>query len=44
MMGGFLYGFSANAMAGTLAQPSFIAKFLTNASTASSIADALISR
>ncbi|KAH6977504.1 general substrate transporter [Ilyonectria sp. MPI-CAGE-AT-0026] len=28
-LGGFLYGFSANAIAGTLAQPSFIAKFLT---------------
>ncbi|KAF4120427.1 Sugar (and other) transporter [Geosmithia morbida] len=30
-LGGFLYGFSANAIAGTLAQPSFIAKFLTTA-------------
>ncbi|CAJ0553174.1 Ff.00g116860.m01.CDS01 [Fusarium sp. VM40] len=28
-LGGFLYGFSANAIAGTLAQTSFIAKFLT---------------
>ncbi|KAI2608956.1 general substrate transporter [Hypoxylon fragiforme] len=28
-MGGFLYGFSANAMSGTLAQTSFIAMFLT---------------
>ncbi|KAK7419305.1 hypothetical protein QQX98_003457 [Neonectria punicea] len=28
-LGGYLYGFSANAIAGTLAQPSFIAKFLT---------------
>ena len=28
-LGGFLYGFSANAMSGTLAQPSFIALFLT---------------
>ncbi|KAI2777943.1 general substrate transporter [Daldinia loculata] len=28
-MGGFLYGFSANAMSGTLAQTSFIAQFLT---------------
>ncbi|KAI1080755.1 general substrate transporter [Whalleya microplaca] len=29
-LGGFLYGFSANAMSGTLAQPSFIALFLTS--------------
>ncbi|KAI1407382.1 general substrate transporter [Hypoxylon sp. FL1857] len=28
-LGGFLYGFSANAMSGTLAQTSFIALFLT---------------
>ncbi|KAJ3544405.1 hypothetical protein NM208_g3064 [Fusarium decemcellulare] len=28
-LGGYLYGFSANAIAGTLAQPSFIAKFLS---------------
>ncbi|KAI0128644.1 general substrate transporter [Xylariales sp. AK1849] len=28
-LGGFLYGFSGNAMSGTLAQPSFIADFLT---------------
>ncbi|ROW05021.1 hypothetical protein VSDG_00535 [Cytospora chrysosperma] len=28
-LGGFLYGFSANAMSGTLAQPSFIAAFLS---------------
>lgn len=28
-MGGFVYGFSANALAGTLSQTTFIAKFLT---------------
>ncbi|OTB02627.1 hypothetical protein M426DRAFT_322546 [Hypoxylon sp. CI-4A] len=28
-LGGFLYGFSANSMSGTLAQTSFIAQFLT---------------
>ncbi|SCO54119.1 probable glucose facilitated diffusion protein [Fusarium fujikuroi] len=33
-LGGFLYGFSANAIAGTLAQTSFIAKFLTTADAA----------
>ncbi|KAF5541830.1 major facilitator superfamily domain-containing protein [Fusarium mexicanum] len=33
-LGGFLYGFSANAIAGTLAQPSFIAKFLTTTDAA----------
>lgn len=30
-LGGFLYGFSGNAMSGTLAQPSFIAAFLSDA-------------
>ncbi|KAF7530861.1 hypothetical protein G7054_g9452 [Neopestalotiopsis clavispora] len=30
-LGGFLYGFSGNAMSGTLAQPSFIAEFLSGA-------------
>jgi hypothetical protein len=28
-LGGFLYGFSANAISGTVAQPTFIAKFLS---------------
>lgn len=40
-LGGFLYGFSANAMSGTLAQTSFVALFLTT-SDATSRMDALL--
>ncbi|KAI6085227.1 general substrate transporter [Hypoxylon rubiginosum] len=40
-LGGFLYGFAANAMSGTLAQTSFIALFLTT-SDATSRMDALL--
>ncbi|OTA52237.1 general substrate transporter [Hypoxylon sp. EC38] len=40
-LGGFLYGFSANAMSGTLAQTSFIALFLT-ATDATSRMDGLL--
>lgn len=28
-LGGFVYGFAANALSGSLSQPTFIAKFLT---------------
>ncbi|KAI1398476.1 general substrate transporter [Hypoxylon fuscum] len=40
-LGGFLYGFSANAMSGTLAQTSFVALFLTTADATSRM-DALL--
>ncbi|TVY26083.1 High-affinity glucose transporter [Lachnellula hyalina] len=39
-LGGFLYGFSANTISGTLAQTTFIAKFLTG-SNATQITDGL---
>ncbi|TVY33564.1 High-affinity glucose transporter [Lachnellula subtilissima] len=39
-LGGFLYGFSANIISGTLAQTTFIAKFLTG-SNATQITDGL---
>ncbi|KAL3421406.1 hypothetical protein PVAG01_07851 [Phlyctema vagabunda] len=40
-LGGFLYGFSANSIAGTLAQPTFIAKFLTTPN-ATSLTDGML--
>lgn len=40
-LGGFLYGFAANAISGTVAQPTFIAKFLTN-SQALQLTDAML--
>ncbi|KAF9249807.1 hypothetical protein DTO006G1_8426 [Penicillium roqueforti] len=40
-LGGFLYGFAANALAGSLAQPTFIAKFLSG-SNATSVQDGML--
>ncbi|KAL4874555.1 general substrate transporter [Aspergillus karnatakaensis] len=41
-LGGFMYGFAANAVSGSLSQPSFIAKFLTTPD-ATSITDGILS-
>lgn len=41
-LGGFMYGFAANALSGSLSQPSFQAKFL-NRDDATSVQDGMLS-